>query len=55
MKTTLRTYVTPAVEVMEMDTEQVISQSMPVRDEGISDLGDDFMPQSNKDVWTDLW
>lgn len=58
MKTTKKAYVAPVVDVVTMVPEQMMVMSdpnqMPIKDDGISGI-EDFDPQSNKNVWEDLW
>lgn len=59
MKTTKKTYVAPVVDVVTMVPEQMMVVSgdpnqMSIRDNGISEI-ENFAPQSNKNVWEDLW
>lgn len=59
MKTTKKAYVAPVVGVVTMMPEQMMVVSgdpnqMSIKDDGISGIGN-FAPQSNKNVWEDLW
>lgn len=59
MKTTKKAYVAPVVDVVTMMPEQMMVVSgdpnqMSIKDDGISGIKD-FAPQSNKNVWEDLW
>lgn len=58
MKTTKKAYVAPVVDVVTMVPEQMMAMSDPnqmsIKDDGISGI-EDFAPQSNKNVWEDLW
>ena len=59
MKTTKKAYVAPVVDVVTMVPEQMMAVSgdpnqMSIKDDGISGIKD-FAPQSNKNVWEDLW
>lgn len=58
MKTTKKAYVAPVVDVVTMVPEQMMVMSDPnqmsIKDDGISEI-EDFAPQSNKNVWEDLW
>ena len=59
MKTTKKTYVAPVVDIVTMVPEQMMVVSgdpnqMSIRDNGISEI-ENFVPQSNKNVWEDLW
>ena len=58
MKTTKKAYVAPVVDVVTMVPEQMMAMSDPnqmsIKDDGISGI-EDFTPQSNKNVWEDLW
>ncbi len=59
MKTTKKTYVAPVVDIVTMVPEQMMVVSgdpnqMSIRDNGISEI-ENFAPQSNKNVWEDLW
>lgn len=58
MKTTKKAYVAPVVDVVTMVPEQMMAVSgdnqMSIKDDGISGI-EDFAPQSNKNVWEDLW
>ena len=56
MKTTKKAYVAPEVEVVAMETGDVFMQySNAISDKGVSELDDFNGPQSNKNVWTDMW
>ena len=59
MKTTKKAYVAPVVDVVTMVPEQMMVVSgdpnqMSIRDNGIDEI-ENFAPQSNKNVWEDLW
>lgn len=59
MKTTKKAYVAPVVDVVTMVPEQMMAMSgdpnqMSIKGDGISEIGN-FAPQSNKNVWEDLW
>lgn len=58
MKTTKKAYVAPVVDVVTMVPEQMMVGSdpneMPIKDDGIKGI-ENFAPQSNKNVWEDLW
>ena len=58
MKTTKKAYVAPVVDVVTMVPEQMMVGSdpneMPIKDDGIKGI-ESFAPQSNKNVWEDLW
>ena len=59
MKTTKKAYVAPVVDVVTMVPEQMMAVSgdpnqMSIKGDGISGIKD-FAPQSNKNVWEDLW
>ena len=58
MKTTKKAYVAPVVDVVTMVPEQMMVGSdlnqMSIKDGGISEI-ENFAPQSNKNVWEDLW
>ena len=60
MKTTKKAYVAPVVDVVTMVPEQMMVVSggdpnqMSIKDDGIKGI-EDFAPQSNKNVWEDLW
>ena len=59
MKTTKKAYVAPVVDIVTMVPEQMMVVSgdpnqMSIRDNGISEI-ENFAPQSNKNVWEDLW
>lgn len=58
MKTTKKAYVAPVVGVVTMMPEQMMVVSDPnqmsIKDNGISGI-ENFAPQSNKNVWEDLW
>ena len=58
MKTTKKAYVAPVVDVVTMVPEQMMVGSDPnqmsINDGGISEI-ENFAPQSNKNVWEDLW
>ena len=59
MKTTKKAYVAPVVDVVTMVPEQMMVVSgdpnqMSIKDGGISEI-ENFAPQSNKNVWEDLW
>ena len=58
MKTTKKAYVAPVVDVVTMVPEQMMvggdPNQMPIKGDGISGI-EDFAPQSNKNVWEDLW
>ena len=61
MKTTKKAYVAPVVDVVTMVPEQMMVVSggdpnqMSIKgDGGISGI-ENFDPQSNKNVWEDLW
>lgn len=59
MKTTKKAYVAPVVGVVTMMPEQMMVVSgdpnqMSIKDDGISGI-ENFAPQSNKNVWEDLW
>lgn len=58
MKTTKKAYVAPVVDVVTMVPEQMMVMSDPnqmsIKGDGISEIKD-FAPQSNKNVWEDLW
>lgn len=58
MKTTKKAYVAPVVGVVTMVPEQMMVVSgdnqMSIKDDGISGIKN-FAPQSNKNVWEDLW
>ncbi len=58
MKTTKKAYVAPVVDVVTMVPEQMMAMSDPnqmsIKDDGISGI-ENFDPQSNKNVWEDLW
>lgn len=49
-------YVVPEVEVVTLETGDVFMKySNAISDEGVSGLEDFDGPQSNKNVWTDIW
>lgn len=58
MKTTKKAYVAPVVDMVTMVPEQMMVMSDPnemsIKDEGVSGI-EIFSPQSNKNVWEDLW
>ena len=58
MKTTKKAYVAPVVDVVTMVPEQMMVMSDPnqmsIKGDGISGI-ENFAPQSNKNVWEDLW
>lgn len=59
MKTTKKAYVAPVVDVVTMVPEQMMVVSgdpnqMSIKGDGISEF-ENFAPQSNKNVWEDLW
>ena len=58
MKTTKKAYVAPVVDVVTMVPEQMMAMSDPnqmsIKGDGISEI-ENFTPQSNKNVWEDLW
>ena len=59
MKTTKKAYVAPVVGVVTMVPEQMMvvsgdSNQMSIKGDGISGI-ENFAPQSNKNVWEDLW
>ena len=59
MKTTKKAYVAPVVDVVTMVPEQMMVVSgdpnqMSIKGDGISGI-ENFTPQSNKNVWEDLW
>ena len=59
MKTTKKAYAAPVVDIVTMVPEQMMVVSgdpnqMSIRDNGISEI-ENFAPQSNKNVWEDLW
>ena len=58
MKTTKKAYVAPVVGVVTMMPEQMMVVSgdnqMSIKGDGISGI-ENFTPQSNKNVWEDLW
>ena len=58
MKTTKKAYVAPVVGVVTMMPEQMMAGSdlneMSIKDDGIREI-ENFAPQSNKNVWEDLW
>lgn len=58
MKTTKKAYVAPVVDIVTMVPEQMMVASDPnqmsIKGDGISEI-ENFAPQSNKNVWEDLW
>ena len=58
MKTTKKAYVAPVVDIVTMVPEQMMVASAPnqmtIKGDGISEI-ENFAPQSNKNVWEDLW
>lgn len=60
MKTTKKAYVAPVVDVVTMVPEQMMAVSgdpnqMSIKGDGSISGIENFAPQSNKNVWEDLW
>ena len=59
MKTTKKAYVAPVVDVVTMVPEQMMVMSDPnqmsIKGDGSISGIENFAPQSNKNVWEDLW